>query len=167
MFNNEDRLNRIITEAQCATCYVTRCTNELHVSFTHIYLPFLWVWAGRSPRSRLCRGSASCSGCSLPRWCCARTRSPASPCRTRSCWRAGCTCTWDRAITTEDRQTDGRHTLSVEFFRWREWSKAALAVEPLFCLTGLNWNPSGLSDYDHAFTKPHYVLLCKNRKKYI
>lgn len=35
-------------------------------------------------------------------------------------------------ITTEDRQTDGRHTLSVELFRWREWSKAALAVEPLF-----------------------------------
>ena len=139
--NNKDRQNRVVTEAQS----VTRGPYKLPVSFTHIYLPFLWVWAGRSPRSRFCRGSASCSGCSLPRWCCVHTRSPTSPCRTRSCWRAGCTCTWDREITAEDRQTYGCHTLTVVVIRWREWSKPAVAVEPLFL-------------FDRATLKSYWVI---------
>ena len=64
-----------------------------HYSNTHIYWLFLWVWAGRSPRSRPCRGNVSYSGCSRVLWCCAHTHSPAGPCRTRRCWHAGCTCT--------------------------------------------------------------------------
>lgn len=44
----------------------------------------------------------------------------------------------------------------------------ALAVEPLFISLwqGFNANPGGLSDLVHAYTKLHYVLLCKNGEKH-
>lgn len=86
----------------------------LQIQNTYIYLLFLWEWAGRSRHSRLFRGSASYSGCSLTLWCCVHTHSPASPCQTHSCWHAGCTCTWDRMITTKDGRMNRHHSAPTE-----------------------------------------------------
>lgn len=100
-------------KAVLCSCGLAGVHRTLEGAFTYIYWRFLWVLGGRSRRSRLVRGNASYSGCSLGPWCCAHIHIPASLCRTRSCWRAGCTCTWDKGTGTK-----GTHQRAPSCSRW-------------------------------------------------